>query len=246
VKKLFTFLFLFSCNSLCAYNDKLIDKVCQLTSKYYEESTGEKRNPIQFKVFIESSFDVANMFPNFFPGDNLERALKFYCYGGQESIFRPNYININIPGASYGNFTVKKFSVDYGWTGINEINTKWAYIVASNIQQNQKIRIIQITEKCKNILSNVRIPKKIKLKRINNHDEIETKFLYNDYKRRGYRPNRIRSLLYNYYPTYKEETRDDVKSLLIYRVIIETDRMTRNWKYETYDKTLYNYIRKKL
>lgn len=247
LKKLMLFLFILGFGSPIALSCEppkgLSDEICVKTSSYYKRLTGKKRSIEQFKPFIKAGFEVADMFP-MFPGENkFDRVLRLYCYGGQESIYNQNFININVPYASYGSLKVRKFSVDYGWIGINEANIDWVYHVALAIQQEKPVPVKYTSTKLRKALDGACIPAEIKLKQISNIDSKKLRVFYQEYKRRKYSPNKIRGLLNNYPHEYREVTQDEITSLLIYRAIIEIDRSTRDWNYKTWDKDLYKSLR---
>ncbi len=248
IKKLILSLFLLFAPiaGACEPTNELIQEVCIETSSYYRAATGRKRNIEQFKPFIKASFEVADMFPMFPAKNKFDRVMRLYCYGGQESVYYSNFININVPGATYagGALKVKYFSIDYGWVGINEINTEWVYQVALAIQQERPVPIKYTSTKLRKALDGSCIPSDIKLKRIGNCDSAKLRVIYNGYKARKYSPNKIRGILENYPHEYREITQDEITSLLIYRAIIEIDRESRNWKYETWDKDLYGSLKK--
>jgi len=221
------------------------EELSKKTVSYYKKA-GWTRDEDRFHYFLQSAANVAEMFPMYPAKNKFDRMLKMYCYGGQESIYRLCFININVPGATYinGKLHVRNYSLDYDWVGLNDMNVIWTKKVAEDIQNQRPISKKYATQKLINILKGAYIPKTIKLKEINTKISHNIKAEWRRLDKAGYHPNNILQQL-NKIPTgYMSYTQNDLDSLLIYRIIVELDRITRGWDYETYDKELYNYLKK--
>ena len=214
-------------------------KICSETEEYYHKK-GIYKKTKELLPFLDSAIRVSKMYKGFPELTERDSAIKYFCWGAIESQFERNFVYVNIPGTNCPGIdkSVKRFSLDFGWAGINSLNTKWVYEIAESLRDNRP--------PSKNVLSglhpktfpflkkNFRIPNSLPLKRING-TKLKKKY-QNDYawfvktKRKGkYRPH----------IPYTEETDSDLDSILIYRAIIETDRMFRGWEWRTWDKPLH-------
>ncbi len=178
------------------------------------------------------------MFPTYPSTSAEDRVKKFMSWGAQESVWQPNFVAINIPGAKYSNGRVKFFSVDYDWPGINSENTEWAYQIASSVQQKRKLPR-GLHPRFVKALKDVRIPSNIKLKHIDPRLAAEAKKEWLRLVRSGVNVNRIASKIK---VPYESTTEDDVDSMLIYRVLIEMDRHVRGWKEGSQRRDLYEHL----
>jgi len=186
-------------------------------------------------MYAKSSYRVSKMFPYYPDTDQKARILKFYSWGSQESVFKPNFVSVNVPGAKYATGKVKFFSVDFGWTGLNNFNIAWTYEVASCIQEKKPLpRYLHF--KLKEYLKGVRIPKNMTLKKIDQQHYWDARGQWKYFIKKGYKKDNIAKRVI---VCYKEESIDDVDSLLIYRVLVELDRAARGWREGSSDTELY-------
>ena len=211
-------------------------ELTQETKKYYQEQ-GAKRNIDWLNAYFQSSVRVSKIFKNFPAKDNIDRILKFYSYRGSESRFRLNYAVANIPGAKYSNGKVKRFSVDFGSAGLNQDNVTWTYEMAFAIQNDLPLPETNISKRLARELRKLKIPKNLKLKQIDLSVVSKAKKEYLYYVKKGVNLNKISNRIKI---EYKEETSDELDSILIYRILVELDRIDRGWEYETWDHELYD------
>ncbi len=68
---------------------------------------------------------------------------------------------------------------------------------------------------------------------------IESRKEYKVYKTIGMDPETIRKTIQI---PFNEKTQDDIDSILIYRVLVELERYSMGWNYDTWDKELYSYL----
>lgn len=191
-----------------------------------------------------SAYRVADMFPMYPAKHNLDRMLQFFELGHFESDWEKDFAIANIPGAKYSNGKVKRFSVDFSWAGVNQMHINWTYKVAKAIQQGKPLPRKYTTKKFRKLIKGAKIPKGVKLKKIN---LIHVTHARNEWKRmlkEGMSPNDIQKKLK--ISGYKERTQDDIDSSLIYRVIVEIDRVSRGWPYGSQqysrDREIYNLL----
>lgn len=207
-------------------------------TRTYMKTEGYYVDKYDLIVFTKSSYRVANMFPSFPSTDKSDRVKKFMSWGGQESVWKPNYVAINIPGAKYATGRVKRFSVDFDWTGINSENLKWTYELATAIQQRRPLP--KGTNKTLRVmLQDVRIPKDLKLKRIDYSSVVEAKKQYRVLNAMYRDKNKIAEKITI---AYSSTTEDDVDSMLIYRILVEMDRQARGWEQGAYHDRLYSHL----
>lgn len=221
------------------------------TSLYYKQREGVNRNPNDFRPFLYSAARVAKMFPMYPAKGHYDRMLRLFELGGLESFWTKNFIIINIPGAKYSNGIVKRVSVDFSAWGVNEDSINWTYEVASRIQKGKSIPAhigdAYFTKNFRKMIKDIRIPKDLKLRKIDL--SVAEKFK-NDYytQKRFYRDaEALRRVMEDRAPVWEENTQDDIDSTLIYRVLEELDRKSRNWSYghQLYSPkkhALYNYL----
>lgn len=221
-------------------NDKALRiAVSKETSKYYEQ-IGINRSWKKYAPFINASQRVADMFPSFPSKGRDDRMLRFYTYGAKETFLTRNRAEVNVPGAKYSTGIVRKFSIDYGWSGLNEANVKLAFYTARAIQNRTKIPgNLGRNKAFLELIKDARIPKNINLKVIDLSTARSAKIEYKTLLNKGYNPESIRKHIR---VGYREEDQDDIDSLLIYRVIIELERISLGWKYQTWDFELYNHL----
>lgn len=214
--------------------------IAKETARYYT-AQGDKRKWNHYRSFVYSSYRVSKMFPMFPAENQYDRILKLYCYGVNESGLRKNYVAVNVPGAKYSNGKVHRFSVDYGWIGLNEINVKHTYQIARVIQAGRSIPKGLIYPQSRVLLSSGKIPSDIKLKKIDLSDAGWARDEWVRLKKTGMNSNKI---IYSIKVPFKEETQDDLDSMLVYRVIVEVERYSLGWKYDTWDTKLYEHLKK--
>jgi hypothetical protein len=183
---------------------------------------------------------MISAFPSTDPQKNW---LALFAYGSRESSYKKDFVQVNIPGKAYPGLgsgkTVNHFSIDYGWTGLNQINVRWAYLCAKALQEGKKLP----PEVCRNITKETqleivkvfKIPKTLKLKRIDLRSARLARTSYNWYLTQPISPERIKINV-----PYQELTKDDLDSMLIYRALVEIDRRNRGWEWESWDGKLFN------
>ncbi len=220
----------------------LSDKIATETSAYYL-SHGVKRKAEVFKPFANSSIRVAKMFPMYPAVDTTDRAIRLYCKGGKESMFKKNYINVNIPGMKYSSGKVKYFSLDYDWVGLNEINVVHTYAIAKAIQENRRLPKRSGNRDFRELLAEVNIPEHITLYKIDLLCAHKARKEWISYKRLGYTPRQMYDLIE---VEYESRTRDQLDSALIYRLIVDLERYTLNWEYEYMDEGLYKWLTQRI
>lgn len=230
------------------YQDrKLRLKLCQETYNYYKKF-GYERDWNEYRAFMFSSYRVAKMFPMYPAKDLHDRMLQFFELGEAETMWKKNNLEVNIPGANYGELKVKRLSVDYGWAAVNEINVNQTYWIAKAIQSGKPIPLRYSTPSFREILKNAKIPKELKLRKIDLSYTYDAREIYKDMKDKGYSPNKIRRELI--FADYIEETQNEIDSILIYRVIEELERMNLGWTYGhrlySKERNLYNHLSKVL
>lgn len=208
--------------------------------RYYREQ-GVNRGASYYRPFLYSASRVAGYFPMFPAETAQERMIEFLSYSGTESEFKLGLSHINVPGARYFNGTrkVKFYSVDFGHAGLSEQNVKWTYIAAKAIQDKKPIPTNIGNRRFRKMLKNAKIPKEINLMKIDLTPAIESRKEYKVYKTIGMDPETIRKTIQI---PFDEKTQDDIDSILIYRVLVELERYSMGWNYDTWDKELYSYL----
>ncbi len=228
-----------------------LKKVCEATSQYYSHST--HRTVDSYYPFIQAAEKVSKMFPGY-PGckDSKDLALQFYQVGMLETSLKRDMVVCNVPGMHYPNGTINTFSVDFSWIGLNENSVRMTYDVAMAIQNHypipRKIGKWSANKRFLKLIKAVKIPKDIKLKKIDLNIAVDAKRQYNKLKLTNSNPYKIKKLIKTL--KYTEETQDDLQSALIYRAIEELDRssMHMNCLMKNYPKSkmgLYNYLKSK-
>lgn len=222
--------------------------LCKETALHYKQ-WGFKREWNEFRPFIFSAARVQKMFPMYPAKSDHDRMLIFYELGGLESFWEQNFMSVNIPGAQYSNGKVKKVSVDFTWIGLNEGTINWTYYVALAIQRGEYIpNHVPGTDwwapkGFEETLKGAKIPKNLKLRKIDLKLAEEAKAVYYKYKKTIKDPNKLRKVVNSNLPPFEENTQDQIDSALIYRVIEELDRKCRNWPYGA---DLYNHRKRAL
>lgn len=214
------------------------------TQDYYS-SRGTHRKVDTLRKFLDSAYRVARMFEDF-PAQLVEdRWTRNYNYGSWESGYAPNFVNVNVPGKSYpalSGGTVSRFSVDYGWTGLNEQNVLWAYTMAKAIQDEEPVPSgwrSSLSPGTETQFGRIHIPKGLVLKTIDLSTARAARNEWVRLKRKGVDPNQMKIWV-----PYRETTDDDRDSLLIYRLLVEIDRKNRAWPWKTWDTDLYHICQK--
>ncbi len=214
------------------------------TADYFAKR-GFPRPASRLKPFLDSSHRVAEMVKGFPTYDPIENAHTYFAYGGQESVYRWSYVNINFPGQKFQNNTeVKRFSLDYGWIGLNDINISLTYIVARALQEGKPlpnwVKVSLHPDARKFLRSHVRVPKDLKLLwiRPGMGKEALNQWKWAKSKRMN---NRLFKKRFSH--SFREKTEDDLDSMLLYRIIIEIDRRARGWEYKTWNKGVFKTLR---
>lgn len=222
-----------------------------IETKNFYTNRGVKRKETELRKIMTASYITATIFKNYPALSIQERMAKFSCYSAQEQGSRLNCVEFNIPGTTMGNSgrTIKRFSLDFGHSGLNDMNVKWTYAIASVLQNydgESKRRLLRklkikynINDRLIRELQDIKIPKDIKLKRIDYSLHRIARLQYNYLKSNGVSPNKMRKILK---VNYSENTQDEVTSLMIYRVLVELDRYSRGWSVDVYEKDLYSYL----
>ena len=213
-------------------------------------SGGIKRKPEKVQVYLASAYRVANMIDGFPGKDREENAVKYFCWGAIEGTYLPNYVNANIPGTKLGGgvkgrkeLSINRFSIDFGWIGLNQENVTWTYQVAKLIQSGKPwpkdMRTYIHPKALKFYRENIHIPADMKLKAISLADIRESKTQWKRWNKAGKDPRKF-SMAYH----YKENSPDDLDSVLIYRILVEVDRKYRGWNHSTWHPELYAKLNK--
>lgn len=202
---------------------------------------GYKRGAKYYRQFLWSASRAAKWFPMYPAKSPQDRMVRFLCYSGVESRFNLGMTHINVPGVKYfgGTKKVKFYSVDFGHPGLSEQNVDWTYSVAKALQEGKPIPRGIGTRAFRNALKDVKIPKNIKLKKIDLTDAIKSRRVYQTLTAVRMDPELIRKSIS---VPFDESTQDDIDSMLIYRILVELDRYYRGWNYDTWDKELYEFL----
>ncbi len=225
------------------------------TQTYYYSNIGHLKNSKTLGSVYKASYLCAKLFTKY-PASSIEdRSIKFFCFPAQEVDFRRNHTEFNIPGVYLRgqHRYINHFSVDFGISGLNQINVKWTYEVAKILQMKQgnrrDIKLVNtFTEYGLNKsficdLAKIQIPKSIGLKKIDISRIKEWNREYLNLREKGCTPLQIRSMLKS---NYTELTQSDIDSLMIYRILVEMERMELGFKYDGYNHTLYNRLSKEV
>ncbi len=214
------------------------------TATYYN-NMGVKRDYKHYLPFVNSAIDTAKYFPMYPVRDELDRVLSIYTMPSNESYYRYNFINVNVPGMTYSSGTVYKFSLDYTCIGINEGNVSWTYQVARAIQTKHAIKNKYASKKLIRILDGSKIPKDLNLRRISLIPARNANEWYKYYLAKGYSPREIYFTMTKQIK-FKENTVEEIQSAFIYRAIVEIDRGSRGWKHTTKDEKLYTWLKQRV
>lgn len=220
-------------NGFTPHRELRIELTEQL-SLYYKK-LGYDRDPKEFRPFMFSAIRVAKMFPMYSDEGEQDRMLRLFALGGLESFWKENFIIINVPGANYSNGRVKRVSVDFSAWGLNESNVEWTYAVAKHLQETgkipKKVKGWYSYPEFAELLRGAKIPKEIKLRRIDLKVAKDYKKDYYNLKPRFRDQEKLRKIMTQRAPLWLENTQDDIDSALIYRVLVELDRKARGWNY---------------
>lgn len=208
------------------------------TIRQYYAQDGDKRQATAFRPFLWTASRAAKWFPIYPAANETDRVLKMLTYGANETHFRLNVAEANVPGAKIfgGRKHIRFFSIDVMWTGMNEQNLKWTYEVARLLQDGKKIPKGYGNKRFRNALMYCHVPKDIKLTKIDMAPIAQAHKDWVKYKHKGYDPRKIKSLIKI---QIDENSQDDIDSAMIYRILVELDRYSRGWDIDTYDKELY-------
>lgn len=215
------------------------------TERFYETSVERinKHYRRNVRPYMNSAYHVAKWWSSWPSADFHERVSRNIGWGGKESEFRVDYIHYNIPGKPYPGLKglkVKKFSVDYGWAGLNEGNVYHTYAVAYAVQNNKTISRGQLLRMglhpsmMTEITKHLKIPKGLKLYRIDTSTAREARIQYDRQIRLRIPPKQIKISV-----PYEEPDQDAIDSILLYRTIEEFDRYLRGWPYQSWDSDAY-------
>jgi hypothetical protein len=215
------------------------------TNNFYEKSVQRisKHYGREVRPYMNASYHVAKMWRGWPASSFHERAARNIGWGGMESEFRADYVHYNIPGKPYPGLKglkVKKFSVDYGWSGLNEHNVDSAYVIARAIQNNRSLskqemyRLGFHPRTIKELPKYLTIPQSLSLYRIDVSTAADAKKQYVKQVRAGVGPKKIKISI-----PYSEPTQDAIDSLLLYRTIVEFDRYIRGWPYQSWNSDAY-------
>lgn len=247
IKKLFLTLGILSvvCSSLSARDfDKAFRvQLAKDTATYYS-NMGVKRSYKHYLPFVDAAVVTAKCFPMYPIEDELDRVISIYTMPSNESYYRYNYVNVNVPGMRYSSGRVKEFSLDYTSIGLNEGNITWTYEVAMSIQNQDKIENKYASKKLMKILSQAYIPETLNLRKIDLESSKQAKQWYHYYRHKGYSSKKI------YYAITKqikftENKPEEIQSAFIYRAIVEIDRSSRGWNNTVKDEKLYSWLKQR-
>lgn len=205
------------------------------TTQFYEKAVKKvsKAQGTNVRLYVNSSYHVAKMWKEFPHTDFYQRVACYIGWGGAESGFETDYVHFNIPGKPYPGLKglkVKKFSVDYAWSGLNEDNVENTYAVAKALQDGRTLttgdmyRMGLHPSLMVEIKKVLRIPKNLQLYHIDVSTAIEARKQYDVQRKAGVKPKQIRIHI-----DYNEDTQDKIDSVLLYRSIEEFDRYLRGW-----------------
>jgi hypothetical protein len=193
------------------------------TEVYLRDAGNKSVPPTRLYYMLEAARISVEIFPTLGHGDFVQKMLQRFCYGAQESDFRKNYVNWNIPGYTFNVSKKAPFTFDLGYVGINAF-----YNVPSVVDEAKELQRVG------------KIPANIKLKYLDPkwHAAMEKQYKY--YLKRHVHPSRMHFSI-----PYKEESPDDYTSMMIYRVLIELKRGEMaeqepgHWANHKYHQKLY-------
>ena len=215
------------------------------TEHFYTETLKVvgKHEQVDIRPYLNASYHVARMWKDFPSSDYYQRVSCFMGYGGAESNFEKDYVNINIPGKPYPGLhglKVKRFSVDYSWAGLNEQAVIPTYTVARALQTGHKmshkeLRRLGLRPDLYEVISKVLVvPKGMKLYKIDLNTADLAYKQYLSLKKAHVSPRHMSITI-----PYTEPDQDAIDSVLLYRTIEEYDRSLRGWPYQSYDSDAY-------
>lgn len=226
---------LFSANSLVASKDNFYSEALAKISK------AERRD---VRPYLNAAWHVSKMWHGKFPDPDFNQKVAVLMgFMGKETDFEPNTLNFNIPGIYLRGLhgrKVRRFSVDYGVAGLNEINIENTYTVAKAIQSGRNITSKELKRMglSPNLMVELKkrltIPQSMSLFKIDIATAIEARRQYDLQKKSHIRPKKIKIDI-----PYLEDTQDKVDSVLLYRTIEELDRRLRGWPSQAYDSEAY-------
>jgi hypothetical protein len=192
---------------------------------------------------MNAAYHVAKMWTSWPATDFHERVARNIGWGGKESEFRVDYVHYNIPGKPYPGLKglkVKRFSVDYGWAGLNEENVESTYQLALAIQQHRHVSVAELRRLgfyptiYRELKTRLKIPADLKLFHIDTSTSEDAQRQYDYQKRAHIAPKQIRISI-----PYEEYSQDAIDSVLLYRTIEEFDRYLRKWPYQSWDSDAF-------
>ena len=210
---------------------------------HWFRSQGEANKTEDYlRPYLDSAWRVSAQVTGFPGDDQVDNALKLLCEGARESMFDLSFVQVNVPGMKIaGPLKIRFFSLDYGWVGINHKNIKWTYAVAKHLQSgikgSKQVRQFLSGKTLEWMENNVRIPADLKLKYVDPSESVLVKRQYNAWKLKagkGKQPHKFK-----FDSDFRERTKDDLDSMLYYRVIVEADRKARGWEWGYWHEKLY-------
>lgn len=234
-KIILSILLALSCSQTCFAN----------TQYFYQEALKQvsEHERVDVRPYINASYHVAKMWREF-PDPNFYQRVSCYIgWGGKESNFTPNYVNVNIPGIKLTGLPgmhIKHFSLDYSWAGLNEQAVIPTYTVARALQTGRvmsRAELMQLglrPDLYSRISRVLKVPKDLDLFKIDLATAVQAKKEYADARHRHLRAKDIQISV-----PYAEDTQDKIDSVLLYRTIEEYDRSLRGWPWQTYDSDAY-------
>lgn len=182
---------------------KLAADIFVLAALDYAARDGATIPVENMEKMVTASFFVADLFPDFGPSDFYSRAAKFLSYGYGETRWHFNDISYNRPGYTPH---VNHFSVDFWWSGLNEIN-----MYGPNSLRKQALAMQRAGK----------LPKSLKLMQPPSHISIlQAHYDYIYQKEAHVRPSQMMFRV-----EVQEYTQDDITSALLYRILEERERL---------------------
>ena len=218
-----------------------LDKAAIQRIVLYYNSQGDMRTEADLEPFFSSASRVSHMVTGFPSRSRVENAHSYISWGANEVNLKRNMVCVNITGDSYESVgRVKFFSLDFGWCGMNSKNLRWTYTVADCLQNDKpfplEIRQMLSKKTLAYMRKNIKIPKTLKLKKINTSWEASVRFEWEKSRKNGMTSDQFRKIAKI---PFKEATEDDLDSILLYRIINEMDRMQRGWFYKSWSRGVY-------
>ncbi len=215
------------------------------TVNFYEKANTavSKLQRVNVRPYLNASYHVAKMWKQFPDKDFHQRVACYIGWGGAESGFEQDYVNVNIPGIKLPGLPgmhIKRFSVDYSWAGLNEQAVIPTYTVARALQTGRVMSRAELRqlglradlyEKIHKVLN---VPKDLSLFKIDLTTAEQAKKEYIEAKQKHLKAKNIHISV-----PYAEDTQDKIDSVLLYRCIEEYDRYLRGWPYQSYHSEAY-------